>query len=466
MTSAINHIPRLGEIKTKPKIGEIRLTTDGTRRKLFTGTTWQYLCGGDPNCLIQAKSTCRHHRSSLTNNTSLNELSSIETKQPKRGDTQILPNGNRRIWQGERWHNLCRADNCLIQAKSFCKLHQNQRMSLPNTSKTQQKKTNSFSDKKTRLTNRTRSYSFTSQKKEEEEGQLHIESIDDSSLSKIDTIVLHSPTNKRRRADDNIFEAIAVSPLRKRELHTRNGRRVRCNGLIWKHLCADKKTTVLKRNYRGQSMTNKLSGENNFNQNESLTSDTIDSSIDNNSMTQIKNSKKRKTTGDINNEEHIVPKRKSNGRRRKGSNKSITLYLETNSSSSSISDIPIKEKSIEETILNESDVTLSLKSNRLDINDQSIEIPIQLPSPSLYDTSTSAILEQFGTIIKKEMDEESLICLPPMDTNKIEFPCETLQDFIRVEEMKKKEFKLDCQRISYRLAKIQDCIGSISSMTS
>jgi len=38
--------------------------------------------------------------------------------------------------------------------------------------------------------------------------------------------------------------------------------------------------------------------------------------------------------------------------------------------------------------------------------------------------------------------------------------------FLRAEEMKKKEFKLDCQRISYRLAKIQDCIGSISSITS
>jgi hypothetical protein len=53
-----------------------------------------------------------------------------------------------------------------------------------------------------------------------------------------------------------------------------------------------------------------------------------------------------------------------------------------------------------------------------------------------------------------------------MPTNEIESPCETLQDFLRAEEMKTKEFKLDCQRISYRLAKIQDCIGSISSITS
>jgi len=52
-----------------------------------------------------------------------------------------------------------------------------------------------------------------------------------------------------------------------------------------------------------------------------------------------------------------------------------------------------------------------------------------------------------------------------MPTNDIESPCETLKDFLRAEEMKTKEFKLDCQRISYRLAKIQDCIGSISSIT-
>ncbi len=58
-----------------------------------------------------------------------------------------------------------------------------------------------------------------------------------------------------------------------------------------------------------------------------------------------------------------------------------------------------------------------------------------------------------------------MICVPPMPTNGIESPCETLQDFLRAEEMKTKEFKLDCQRISYRLAKIQDCIGSISSIT-
>jgi hypothetical protein len=133
MNSLINHIPRLGEIKTKPKIGEVRLTTDGARRKVFDGRCWQYLCIGDPNCRIQAKFTCRHHRNFL-NNTPLDKSPSNKTSRPKPGDVQILSNGNRRIWRGLRWHSLCRADNCIVQAKDFCKTHQNQRMSLPNTS--------------------------------------------------------------------------------------------------------------------------------------------------------------------------------------------------------------------------------------------------------------------------------------------------------------------------------------------
>jgi len=38
----------------------------------------------------------------------------------------------------------------------------------------------------------------------------------------------------------------------------------------------------------------------------------------------------------------------------------------------------------------------------LNTNSQSIDIPIQSSSPVSYDSSSSAILEQFGTIIKKE----------------------------------------------------------------
>ena len=54
-------------------------------------------------------------------------------------------------------------------------------------------------------------------------------------------------------------------------------------------------------------------------------------------------------------------------------------------------------------------------------------------------------------------EDETIICVPSLLNNQ----CETLQDFLRIEEMKTKEFQLDCQRISYRLAKIQDCIGSM-----
>lgn len=54
-------------------------------------------------------------------------------------------------------------------------------------------------------------------------------------------------------------------------------------------------------------------------------------------------------------------------------------------------------------------------------------------------------------------EEETIICFPSTVHNQ----CETLQDFLRAEEMKTKEFQLDCQRIGYRLAKIHDCIGSM-----
>jgi hypothetical protein len=132
------------------------------------------------------------------------------------------------------------------------------------------------------------------------------------------------PTNKRRRPDENIFETIAVSPLEKRELHTRNGRRVRCNGFIWKHLCAEKKTPFHKRKYQRQSMPVKKTDQiietvqDNTNAIPSLSSDTIDSSIQISPITQIRNSKKRKTAGDINHGEHIVPKRRTTRQRQKG----------------------------------------------------------------------------------------------------------------------------------------------------
>lgn len=67
-----------------------------------------------------------------------------------------------------------------------------------------------------------------------------------------------------------------------------------------------------------------------------------------------------------------------------------------------VSDIHTKDQSIEEPVSNDSDVSITLKPNRLNTIYQSIEIPVQ-PSPTFnYDSSSSAILEQFGTIIKKE----------------------------------------------------------------
>jgi hypothetical protein len=161
----------------------------------------------------------------------------------------------------------------------------------------------------------------------EKEEHQDIESQDEPSLSVQDDISLNLSTNKRRRLDDNTSETVGVSPpQKKREIHTRNGRRVRCNGLIWKHLCADKKTTFYKRKYQRRSLPVKKTDQitetdqNTSNQIPSLSSDTIDTSMQTSPIKQIKNSKKRKTAGDINNEEHIVPKRKPYGRRRQGKN--------------------------------------------------------------------------------------------------------------------------------------------------
>jgi hypothetical protein len=130
------------------------------------------------------------------------------------------------------------------------------------------------------------------------------------------------PTNKRRRNDENSLETVAVSPPQKRELHTRNGRRVRCNGSIWKHLCADKKLGLYKRKYQRRSVPIKKpdpiteTDQNTSDKLSTLSSDTIDASIEPSPITR--NSKKRKTTGDITNEEHIVPKRRMYTRRVKG----------------------------------------------------------------------------------------------------------------------------------------------------
>ena len=130
-------------------------------------------------------------------------------------------------------------------------------------------------------------------------------------------------TNRARRAGENSSETVAVSPPQKRELHTRNGRRVRCNRFIWKHLCADKKSDLYKRRSVPTKKPDPMT-ENDQNTSEklaALSSDTNDTSIEPTRITR--NSKKRKTTDDITNEEHIVPKRRMYGRRAKGNRQSL-----------------------------------------------------------------------------------------------------------------------------------------------
>lgn len=142
-SSPLKDIPRLGDITTKPQFGEIRLTADGTRRKMFDGKCWQYLCIGDPKCRIQSKSRCRAHQIPAKPITPIKPMKPKRSPHVKRirkpfiGEMETQSNGNRRMWKGTRWHGLCRVEGCRVQAREYCKTHLEQRNSLPNTSKNQ-----------------------------------------------------------------------------------------------------------------------------------------------------------------------------------------------------------------------------------------------------------------------------------------------------------------------------------------
>ncbi|CAM4757531.1 unnamed protein product [Rotaria magnacalcarata] len=363
-------------------------------------------------------------------------------KTSKIGDIRLMSNGiKRQVFTGKTWAYLCSGDpNCRIQARFTCRKHRNvsNDMLLDVPTPTNEIQVLSTGDieispngtrrlwrskrwhqlcqedncliraKRFCKEHRTKRIQLlntnrTLSNQAENDQHEHAELKDMSSQSIEDNNLRQLRNNKRRRIDDNIFDTIAVTPSRGCELQTRTGRRIRCNEFMWEHLCADKKNCSSTR---------------------------------------------------LNQQRH-------------DSSKSITSNLDIKSSAT---DIRAQENIIEETILNESDIELSSKSCRLDVYRPSMEIAIQPPSPSDYDSPTSTIVEQFGTIIKKETkeeeEEESLICTSSAHTKRIESSCETLQDFLRLEEMKKREFTLDCQRISYRLAKIEDCIGSISSKNS
>lgn len=105
-------------------------------------------------------------------------------------------------------------------------------------------------------------------------------------------------TTKSGPSIKNVLDAIADPSLEKREIKTRNGRRVRCNGFVWKHLCAHRKTLGSKRKPQRQT--------------------TLPSDATASLPAATMNTRKRKTAGDVNFEEHTVPKRKTNGKRREG----------------------------------------------------------------------------------------------------------------------------------------------------
>lgn len=317
MNTSFENIPRLGQSKIKPKIGEIRLTIDGTRRKIFDGNCWQYLCIGDPNCRIQAKQTCRYHRICRP---IVSEVKSSEKKSSSitTGEIQMLPNGSRRIWRGARWHSLCRVDNCNIQAKDFCKNHQNQRMSLPNTSM------KNFYENNREFVLSDLEISLQSQSKKRARSL-----VTQSAKQSISDL---PSTDESHPVKEKIIQSPPVSPTQKRELHTRNGRLVRCNGLIWKHLCAEKKTTILKRKYQHRKAISLQKPSPIIESPPAPSSDTPQSST---TKPMTRTSHKRKITSDISNEEHIVPKRAK--QRKAALEKSISLSLEGTSSNTSVS---------------------------------------------------------------------------------------------------------------------------------
>ena len=133
MNSSTSNILSSDKTAMETKTGEVRFTDDGTRRQVFNGRCWQYLCSADPSCRVRAKFICRNHRK-LRKDNSLNESSSNEKEQPKSSDTYLSLNGNRQVQQGARWQSLCRVDNCFVRAKDFCRIHRNHRLSLPTTS--------------------------------------------------------------------------------------------------------------------------------------------------------------------------------------------------------------------------------------------------------------------------------------------------------------------------------------------
>lgn len=110
-----------------------------------------------------------------------------------------------------------------------------------------------------------------------------------------------------------IFNTVTVSSPEKYELKTRNGRRVRCNESIWKYLYFKKKNGIDAHNNKSKKTI--LIKANNSTE---ISSDNPDF------LKPIKSNKKRKIINEINDEEHIVPKRKSNQKHRKGKHSSTT----------------------------------------------------------------------------------------------------------------------------------------------
>ncbi|CAF0950794.1 unnamed protein product [Didymodactylos carnosus] len=119
--------------KSKSIEDDIKLSQDGTRRRIFNVNRWRLLCRYE-NCLTPAKQFCRRHKDKQSEkNINNGENIVVATEngsnndnipgQWKRGDLTILSNSRRHIFDGKQFRQLCKMDNCMIQAREYCRRH-------------------------------------------------------------------------------------------------------------------------------------------------------------------------------------------------------------------------------------------------------------------------------------------------------------------------------------------------------
>jgi len=97
--------------------------------------------------------------------------------------------------------------------------------------------------------------------------------------------------------------------------------------------------------------------------------------------------------------------------------------------------------------------------------------PTTIVNYSVPQPTSSLTIDNHKILIKKEPTNDDQFIYFPYTTTSIpvssiidseQQPCLTLKDFLEKEDLKKTDFTLECQRIGFRLAKIQDCIRTFT----